>query len=85
MSTLTFFIESVHIFKPEFEKIYEESKTGNKNKNDNEEKNDMNDINGKIIDYIFQLVNPKNKNITIDEEIYIAIQGLLKEKNSKVI
>ena len=85
MSTLTFFIESVHIFKSEFEKIYKESKTDNKNKIDNEEKNDMNDIEGKIIDYIFQLINPKNKNITIDEEIYKAIQGLLKEKNSKVI
>ena len=59
MSILSFFIDSVNIFKSEFKKI----------------KNKI------IIDYIYQLINPKCQNIVIDDTIYKEIKTILEEND----
>ena len=58
MSILSFFIESVYLFRSKFDKI----------------KIDI------IIDYIYQLINPRCKSFKIDESIYETIKDILKQK-----
>ena len=63
ISFLSFFIESVYIFKSEL-----------KNKN----------IENKVvIDYIFQLINPEQKNIIINNKIFEEIKKILEENDKE--